>query len=221
MRRTGASARVHDVMTCLVASAPPAASLERVAELLAMLLADALPGAVPIVGEDGLLLGMVTEADLLRDPGPRPPVAAAVMSAPLVVVGDGQSVSEAQSLLTRHGIHHLPVVDRAGRLVGMISRDDVMAALGEDEAGLRSAIVGLVHECGGSIAALDVSEGVVHLHARVPDVRTAHTLEQRVRITPGVRVLIPAMEYGGELCGRARAPAGRAERGGTASSSAG
>jgi CBS domain-containing protein len=208
MERTRELEHVHELMTCPVAAAPADASLEHVAELLA----DGPTGAVPVVGPDGLLLGMITEGDLLRDCGPRAPVAAAVMSAPLVTVGADQTLSEAQALITRHRIHHLPVVDGAGRLVGMIDRDGVAIALGEDEAEIRSAIAGVVHACGGSIVALDVRAGVVRLHARVADARAARAVEQRVSAIPGVRVLIPMMECRGEVSGYARADRADADR---------
>jgi CBS-domain-containing membrane protein len=155
---------------------------------------------------------MITEGDLLRDCGPRAPVAAAVMSAPLVTVGVDQTLSEAQALMTCHRIHHLAVVDSAGRLVGMISREGVAISLGEDEAEVRSAIAGVVHACGGSIVALDVRAGVVRLHARVADARAARAVEQRVGVIPGVRVLIPMMECRGEVSGFAPADHADADR---------
>jgi CBS domain-containing protein len=208
MKQTRELKRVHELMTCPVTAAPADASLERVAELLA----DGHMGAVPVADPDGLLLGMVTEGDLLRDCGPRAPVAAAVMSAPLVTVGVDQTLSEAQALMIRHRIYHLPVVDRAGRLVGMINRDGVAIALGEDEAEVRSAIAGVVHACAGSIVARGVRAGVVRLHARVADAQAARAVEQRVDVIPGVRVLIPMMECRGEVSGYARADRADADR---------
>lgn len=198
MKRTQRLTCVGDLMTCPVTAAAPGDVLERVADLLV----DGHSGAVPVAGPDGLLLGVITEGDLLREAGPREPVAAAVMSAPVVVVGVDQTPNEARALMIRHRIHHLPVVDGAGRLTGMIGLDGVATALGEDESEVRSAIAGAVHACGGSIVALDVHEGVVRLHARVADVQAARTLEQRVRLVPGVRVLIPSVEWAGEPAGR-------------------
>ncbi|MBR7825615.1 CBS domain-containing protein [Actinospica sp. MGRD01-02] len=206
MKRTRLQTRVRDFMTCPAQATPPGAPLEQVAELLA----DGSTGAVPVVDADGLLLGLVTEGDLLRDPGPREPVAAAVMSAPLVAVGADQTAAEAEALMLGHRVHHLPVVDRSGHVVGMVARDGVASALGEDESELRTEIVGIVHACGGSILALDVHDGVVRLHARVPDIQAARTLEQRVNAAPGVRVLIPTTEWGGELGGQSPDPAGAA-----------
>lgn len=198
MNRAQRAPCVRDLMTCPAPSAAPDASLERVAGLLT----EAHTGAVPVATPDGLLLGLITEGDLLRDPGPREPVAASAMTAPLIAVGADQSPAEAHALMVRNRVHHLPVVDGAGRLVGMISRDGVAVGLSEDESEVRSAIVGVVRSCGGSIVALDVCEGVVRLHARVADACAARGLEQRVRVTPGVRVLIPTVECGGELSAR-------------------
>jgi len=52
--------------------------------------------------------------------------AAELMTAPAVTVGPEVSVAEAAKLLDRHGIKRLPVVDDAGRLVGIASRADLL-----------------------------------------------------------------------------------------------
>ncbi len=43
-----------------------------------------------------------------------------------IVVSDDASIEDAEELLRRHGISGLPVVDPAGRLVGVISQTDVL-----------------------------------------------------------------------------------------------
>ena len=52
--------------------------------------------------------------------------AAELMTAPAVTVGPEVSVAEAAKLLDRHGIKRLPVVDDAGRLLGIASRADLL-----------------------------------------------------------------------------------------------
>lgn len=43
-----------------------------------------------------------------------------------IVVSDDASIEDAEELLRRHAITGLPVIDRAGRLVGVISQTDVL-----------------------------------------------------------------------------------------------
>jgi tRNA nucleotidyltransferase (CCA-adding enzyme) len=52
-----------------------------------------------------------------------------LMSAPVKTVRDKASVAEAQALLLKYGHNGLPVVDEAGKLVGIISRRDLERAL--------------------------------------------------------------------------------------------
>lgn len=67
-----------------------------------------------------------------------------VMSTPPVTVGTGTGIKEATQLLARHAITALPVLDRSGALVGVISEADVLqdAYLGENpiqEVSLRTS----------------------------------------------------------------------------------
>lgn len=48
-----------------------------------------------------------------------------VMTSPVIAIGDQQSATEAANLLSHHHIHGLPVVDRRGRLLGMLNDVDL------------------------------------------------------------------------------------------------
>ena len=87
-------------------------------------------GSVVIVGDDGAPVGIVTDRDLRgkvlaagRDPAVT--ASADVMSTPLIMVTPGTYGFEALLEMTRHGIHHLAVVD-AGRLMGVVSSGDFL-----------------------------------------------------------------------------------------------
>lgn len=54
-------------------------------------------------------------------------------SQPHVIATDAL-LSDAQELIHKHHIHHIPVVDHAGRLTGIISDRDVRSAVGYDES---------------------------------------------------------------------------------------
>ncbi|MDT8383395.1 MAG: HPP family protein [Gammaproteobacteria bacterium] len=66
-----------------------------------------------------------------RTPGfesDKPEVAGQLMTTPVITAWVDDPVSELVPLFTQHAIHHMPVVDERRRLVGMLTREDVMAA---------------------------------------------------------------------------------------------
>src|SRR5215470_17303144 len=73
---------------------------------------------VPVVSDDGILLGIVTNRDIRFETGHGRPVSA-VMTAPVGVTRDA-----ALDLLRRHKVEKLPLVDDAGRLSGLITVKD-------------------------------------------------------------------------------------------------
>jgi CBS domain-containing protein len=136
--------RVREVMTTEVATVGEGAPFKQIVRVLAKHRVSALP----VLDADGRVVGVVSEADLLhkeefpaappargrraprRPPAARAKAAAAtageLMTAPAVTVGAEATVAEAARLLERHGIKRLPVVDDAGRLVGIASRADLL-----------------------------------------------------------------------------------------------
>jgi signal-transduction protein with cAMP-binding, CBS, and nucleotidyltransferase domain len=88
-------------------------------------------GAV-LVEEDGALVGIFTERDLLsrvdhRDPLWSHVVVRDVMTPAPTVIGRGDSLIEAVRRLTQSHRRHLPVVDAKGSVLGMISIRDVLS----------------------------------------------------------------------------------------------
>lgn len=137
---------VADVMTKDVLCVHPYATFDDIVRLLARYRVHALP----VVDADHRVLGIVSEADLSRTPRPGRAhrvllpghrrrsraragrlVAQQLMSAPLLVEPATQAGAVAQ-LLVRHGVRQVVVVDASGRLVGVVSRRDLVAPLGLD-----------------------------------------------------------------------------------------
>ena len=81
--------------------------------------------ALPIVDDDGLLMGIVTLRDLLAIASTRgsDQVTVAMTEAP-VTVKLNHPLRESARLMLEHQVHHLPVVSDDGRLVGVISTTD-------------------------------------------------------------------------------------------------
>jgi CBS domain-containing protein len=82
---------------------------------------------LPVLDDESRVIGMVTEADILaRDAGQD--TIQQIMSAPAHTISEETPLEEIAGLLTDRRIKRVPVV-RKGRLVGIVSRADVVRAL--------------------------------------------------------------------------------------------
>jgi CBS domain-containing protein len=115
---SGASATARDVMITDVVSAAPSDSVDEAARLLTFHDISGLP-----VCEDGRVVGVVSEADLI---GKRGETVGAVMTSPAVTVSESTRLEHVAEQLTRQRIRRVPVVDDQGQLVGIVSRRDVL-----------------------------------------------------------------------------------------------
>ena len=87
-------------------------------------------GSVAVVDADGKVVGMVTDRDICmaaytRDLPPSQITVGSVCSNGLVAVREDDSIQEAESLMQRHRVRRLPVVDAGGRPVGVLSLADL------------------------------------------------------------------------------------------------
>ena len=84
----------------------------------------------PVVDpKTGKLVGMLTNRDMRFEVDKSRPVREVMTKMPLVTGKVGMSKDEAHALLAKHKIEKLPIVDDAGRLVGIITADDVAEAV--------------------------------------------------------------------------------------------
>ena len=114
----GASVTARDVMITDVVSAAPNDSVDEAARLLTFHDISGLP-----VCADGKVVGVVSEADLIGKSGD---TVGAVMTSPAVTVSATTRLEQVAEQLTQQRIRRLPVVDEQGRLVGIVSRRDVL-----------------------------------------------------------------------------------------------
>jgi len=125
------SLRVRDVMTPEPVSLPPSATVAEAVRVMA----ERNIGSVLVVGEDGRLLGIVSERDIIRRvlaAGRRPEETTLeeIMTRDPVTVDPEATVEEALRAMARIRVRHLPVVDKStGRLVGVVSIRDVEEAI--------------------------------------------------------------------------------------------
>jgi CBS domain-containing protein len=115
------AARAGEIMTTPVVTVPPDTPTGKVAETLGRHRIS----AVPVVDEAGGVVGLVSDYDLLAKPGR---TARDVMTTAVVSVTEDTDVADVRHLLVDRGIRRVPVL-AAGRLVGIVSRSDVVALM--------------------------------------------------------------------------------------------
>jgi CBS-domain-containing membrane protein len=203
--------RVRDVMTTAVVSVGPDASFR---ELVGLMLDHGISG-IPVVDDDRRPIGIVTEADLVSKEAygarrrvldvaaaasfraenrwaikARGMTAAALMSTPVRTVRLDDLVRLAAARMVTMGVKRLPVVDDDGRLVGIVSRSDVLQLFHRTDRLVRIDIERLLRD---PLSAPDdhevtahVRDGIVTLAGRVSLASHRRLIETMVREVPGV-----------------------------------
>jgi CBS domain-containing protein len=150
---------VKDLMTPQVVTVGPATPFKEIAARLA----EHRVSAVPVVDDDGRVLGVVSEADLLlkeefTDPDQDIPLfwtkrrrlergkaagttARDLMSVALVSISPDATVAEAARRMHAAGVKRLPVVDEQGGLVGIVSRGDLLKVFNRTDQAIRREII--------------------------------------------------------------------------------
>ncbi len=165
---------VRDVMTTRAVTVRPDARVKQAIELLD----DHQITAMPVVDDDGRLVGVVSEADVLRDallPDRRaheiPSHAEGrtkvltvgdVMTRLTMSVTADADLAAAASVLVDTAIKSLPVVDDDGRVVGMVSRRDVIAVLAKRDPLIEAEVDELLRAAEVDCE-VEVVDGVVRL----------------------------------------------------------
>ncbi|WRZ88927.1 CBS domain-containing protein [Streptomyces sp. NBC_01007] len=156
--------KVGSVMTTDVVRAPYGAPFKEVARLLA---AHRISG-LPVVDDDEKVIGVISESDLLArqaqipDPyAPKPrfhlvlPTRAArrqtakarartagqLMSVPPVTVYAENTIAEAARTMAQNRVERLPVVDEEDRLVGIVTRRDLLQVFLRPDREIRSEVI--------------------------------------------------------------------------------
>ena len=146
---------VKDVMTTRVVWVKPGASFKEMAAALR----ENRISAFPVLDDDGKVIGVVSEADMLTkeamddEPGiitsilhrkdtekARGITAGDLMTSPAATVGPGETVEHAARLMYTHNVKRLPVTDANGHLLGIISRVDVLSVFDRPDSEIHDEI---------------------------------------------------------------------------------
>lgn len=170
---------VREIMSNRVISVRVTAPVKQAAQLLSRHSITAMP----VLDEDDRLVGVLSEADVI--PGvilddarahalpvqprseQRPGTVADVMTRQVLSVPPQADVAQVADLMASKAIKSMPVVDH-GRVVGMVSRGDIVAQLARRDGKIRSEIDGLFRDSHASWS-LEVQDGVVVVDGPVTD----------------------------------------------------
>ena len=109
---------IREIMTVEVVTTTPGASIEEVARELRL----RRIGGMPVVDERGVLVGMISEFDVVSKRGK---TARDIMSHGVISAGEDASADQVTNLMALHGIRRVPVV-REGQLAGIVTRSDLL-----------------------------------------------------------------------------------------------
>lgn len=103
------------------------------------LMADLDVGALPICGDDGRLKGMLTDRDIVvkclaQGGDPQKTFAGSLAQGKPVTIGADDDIREALTMMERHQVRRLPVID-GHDLVGIIAQADIALSLSATETG--------------------------------------------------------------------------------------
>jgi CBS domain-containing protein len=209
--------KVSDVMTSRVHVATPSAPFKH----LVRVLEENRISAIPIVDQQGVPIGIVSEWDLmlkerrkelessndLIHPERRHhqvakaqgTIASELMTSPVVTVGADVSLSQAARLMHQKSVRRLVVVDQRGRIAGIVSRSDLLQVFLRSDEELheeitRTLIPGLLLSSPVNLAA-DVRLNVVTLSGGLDRKSDAEMLTRLTRELDGVVDVVDKLSY--------------------------
>jgi IMP dehydrogenase len=83
-------------------------------------------GGIPIINENGILVGVLTNRDLRFEKAMGRKVSEVMTSKNLITAPEGTSLTQAETILQQYKIEKLPVVDNDGKLKGLITYKDIL-----------------------------------------------------------------------------------------------
>ena len=196
------TAVVRDVMTREVLVARPETAFREIVRLIE----DKHVHALPVVDERHRVLGIVAESDLLLKEelteGPvRMPfqrrgrtrlagtTAEEIMTSPAVTIEPDRTLGQAARILHRQHIGRLPVVEDDGRLIGIVTRSDLLTIFLRSDEDLLAAVqeaIAAVDDAPSRAISATVDDGIVVLRGATQFRSQVVAVADRVRRVPGI-----------------------------------
>ena len=209
---------VRDVMSSEVVAVRRGASFKEMAASLRQYRISAFP----VIDDDGKVIGVVSEADLLAKealadgqagiPGAVTGLlhhkqqekadaltAGEMMTHPAVTVRPDDTVEHAARMMYTRKVKRLPVVGAIGHLVGIISRADVLSVFDRSDSEIRAEITNEVLREEFGVAPkgfkVTVRDGVVTLEGTPGTTTLGHEIARRIRHVQGVVAVRDRLSY--------------------------
>lgn len=209
------NATVKDVMSTHVIAVRGTATYKEMAARLH----EMHVSAFPVLDPDDRVIGVVSESDLLTKAalGEMTPdvlggmmaarerakatgvTAEELMTAPPATVGPDDPVAHAARLMYGRRVKRLPVIDSGGKLVGIVSRADVLSVYGKTDADigrdiLKDVIAG-EFGCDPARYTVSVSDGIVTIEGTPETSAAGHDIVTAARHADGVVAVRDRLTY--------------------------
>lgn len=194
---------VRDVMTEKPVTVHPDTKIKDAATILA---ARAIT-AMPVVDDAGRLCGVLSEADVIRDAFVSDPrghlmplpeqhslpvqVVSEVMTPRAISVHPSTDAAEAAELMTSTAVKSLPVLDDCGRLVGVVSRSDLVSVRARGDGVIEREVNSLLVSLGHHDWTVEVNDGAVRIDG--PEDPTDRSLAEIAATSVAGVVLVKVM----------------------------
>jgi CBS domain-containing protein len=210
--------RVKDLMTTKVLTVRSSTQLKDAAALLTK---HGISG-LPVVDGEGRVLGVLSEGDILyKETGAKdkpgffdrllavPPIGldlklaartvGEAMSAPALTIGPRRPVTDAATVMIEEGVNRLPVIDDEERLIGIITRADLVRAFvrsdAEIEQEIREDVIRRTLWLEPDMMQIEVAGGEVRLSGEVETRTDAELIPTFVQRVPGVVSVLSKLRW--------------------------
>jgi len=209
------NATVKDVMTTHVVAVRKNASYKDMAARLRRYRVSAFP----VLDDDGKVIGIVSETDLLTKEaldGEAPGffsgmlrrkeqakaaavTAADLMTSPAVTITADDTVAHAARVMYGRRVRRLPVIRADGHLIGIISRADVLSVYSRPDEEIKDEITGTVILDGFLVDparfTVTVNDGIVTIDGKPETTTTGHEIIDAIRHVEGVVSVRDRLSY--------------------------
>jgi CBS-domain-containing membrane protein len=208
-------ATVKDVMSTHVVAVRENASFKEMAARLR----EQRVSAFPVLDRDNRVIGVVSEADLLAKEaleGELPRAfrgavhhreqakaagltAADLMTKPAVTIGPDEPVTRAARLMYSRRVKRLPVTSEDGKLIGIVSRSDVLTVYSRADAELEGEITqNLIldeFQCNPASFTVTVKDGIVTIEGEPETTAVGRDIIEAARHVEGVVAVRDRLTY--------------------------
>ncbi len=191
--------RAGEIMTRAVVTVQTDTSVQQAAALMA----EHAITSLPVLDEDDRVVGIVSEADVIRDRMPHDPRShlraepheqpdparhvREVMTPVVYCLGENADVADLAAVMLDNGVRAVPIVD-GGRLVGIVSRRDLLRTLLREDAAIGSDVIHRLDDYAGERGRWEVAvdDSVVTISGPFDDDAQRDIVTVLARTVPGV-----------------------------------